>query len=136
MGHGARQSAVVDLLAAARRDTARGPCWSAETTDLDVNLLVFGAGEGVAEHVNGEVDVLLVGVAGQGTVEIEDVAHAVDAGTAVLIPKGVRRAVRGIGAGFTYLTCHRRRAPLRPTSSTPDGLLGGRTPPGPPASRR
>ena len=109
-------SVVVDLLAAVRRGTERGPRWSAETADLDVNLLVFGPGEGVAAHVNREVDVLLVGVAGGGTLEVEGVAHAVGAGTAVLIPKGARRAIRGAGAGFAYLTCHRRRAPLRPAS--------------------
>jgi len=114
MEYGPGQGAVVDLLAAVQRGAARGPRWSAETTDLDVNLLVFGAGEGVAEHVNQEVDVLLVGVAGGGTVEVEGVPHAVRAGTAVLIPKGARRAIRGAGAGFAYLTCHRRRAPLRP----------------------
>jgi quercetin dioxygenase-like cupin family protein len=105
---------AVDLPAIVRHGTERGPRWSAETADLDVNLLVFGAGEGVAAHVNDEVDVLLVGVAGHGTVEVEGVAHAVGAGTALLILKGERRAVRSAGADFAYLTCHRRRAPLRP----------------------
>ncbi len=112
MERGPRPSVVVDLPAAVRRGTERGPRWSAETADLDVNLLVFGPGEGVAAHVNREMDVLVVGVAGGGT--LERVAHAVGAGTAVLIPKGARRAIRGAGAGFAYLTCHRRRAPLRP----------------------
>jgi quercetin dioxygenase-like cupin family protein len=112
--------AAVDLPAVVQQSTERGPRWSAETEDLDVNLLVFGAGEGVAEHVNDEVDVLLVGVAGQGTVAIEGVAHTLRAGTALLVLKGERRAIRSAGAGFAYLTCHRRRAPLRPSG-------GGRT---------
>jgi mannose-6-phosphate isomerase-like protein (cupin superfamily) len=121
VGHGFGPGTGVDLLAAARRASGRGPCWSAETADLDVNLLVFGADEGVAEHVNHEVDVLLVGVAGTGTVELDGVGYAVRAGTAVLIPKGARRAIRGATAGFVYLTCHRRRAPLRPAVPRPAG---------------
>jgi mannose-6-phosphate isomerase-like protein (cupin superfamily) len=126
MEHGPGRGAVVDLPAAVRRGTGRGPRWSAETGDLDVNLLVFGADEGVAEHVNSEVDVLLVGVAGEGTVEVEGVAHAVGAGTAVLIPKGLRRAIRGAGADFAYLTCHRRRAPLRPAPAVSPGIRRSR----------
>jgi hypothetical protein len=39
--------------------------WSLqESRDLNVNLVQFTRGEGVGEHVNDEVDVLLVGVPG------------------------------------------------------------------------
>ena len=116
---------MVDLLAVVRQGTGRGPRWSAETTDLDVNLLVFGAGQGVAEHVNHEVDVLLVGVAGNGTVEVEGVPHAVGAGTALLIRRGARRAIRGAGLDFAYLTCHRRREPLWPAGGRARGQAAG-----------
>jgi hypothetical protein len=60
---------VVDLLGMARGNAAFSPIWTHQSDDLNVNLLVFERGDGVAEHVNAEVDVLLVGVAGQGEID-------------------------------------------------------------------
>ncbi len=53
---------VVDLAALARDATAPGATWTHQSEDLNSNLLVFASGEGVAEHINTEVDVLLVGI--------------------------------------------------------------------------
>jgi quercetin dioxygenase-like cupin family protein len=61
-----------------------------------------------------EVHVLLVGIAGNGLVEVDGMAHPLRSGQAIIIPKGVRRAIRGTGGRFAYLTCHRRRAGLWP----------------------
>lgn len=108
----------VDLAAVSRSSAARGPAWTLRSDDLDVNLLVFGAGEGVAEHVNGEVDVLLVGVAGEGVATIDGRPHPIGPGRAVLIPKGARRGTRAAEARFSYLTCHRRRPGLWPISGS------------------
>jgi hypothetical protein len=45
-----------------------GVVWSLEAgPDLNVNLVRFGAGGGVGEHVNDEVDVVFVGVSGSGS---------------------------------------------------------------------
>jgi mannose-6-phosphate isomerase-like protein (cupin superfamily) len=112
------RAGAVDLAALARDAAGRGPAWTLRSEDLDVNLLVFGAGEGVAEHVNGEVDVLLVGVAGEGVVAVDGRPHPLGAGQAVLIPKGARRSIRAAGERFAYLTCHRRRQGLWPTGAT------------------
>jgi quercetin dioxygenase-like cupin family protein len=98
----------------AREAVARGPVWTHESADLDVNLLVFPAGEGVAAHVNAEVDVLLVGVAGEGVVEIDGEASPLRAGQAIVIPKGARRSTVSVSESFAYLTCHRRRGALWP----------------------
>lgn len=38
--------------------------------DLNANLVRFGAGRGVGEHINDEVDVIFVGVSGSGFVEV------------------------------------------------------------------
>ncbi len=84
-----------------------------ESGDLNANLVRFDAGGGVEEHVNDEVDVLFVGVAGSGTVRVEGEEHALSAGTLVFVPKGVRRSTRASPDGFAYLTVHRRRSPLR-----------------------
>jgi quercetin dioxygenase-like cupin family protein len=105
---------MTDLAALARASTAKQPIWSQTSDDLNVNLLVFDGPEGVAEHVNSEVDVLLVGVAGEGVIEIEGTPHTLAAGGAIIIPKGARRATQVTAGRFAYLTCHRRRAGLWP----------------------
>ena len=105
---------VVDLVALAQESTIRQSVWAYQSTDLNVNLLVWGADEGVVEHVNSEVDVLLVGIAGDGLAEVDGMAHPLRAGQALIIPKGVRRAIRSSGGRFAYLTCHRRPAGLWP----------------------
>jgi quercetin dioxygenase-like cupin family protein len=105
---------VVDLVALAPESTIQQPVWAYQSKDLNVNLLVWGADEGVVEHVNSEVDVLLVGIVGDGLVEVDGTAHLLRAGQALIIPKGVRRAIRSTHGRFAYLTCHRRRAGLWP----------------------
>ncbi|MCD6057531.1 MAG: Cupin 2, conserved barrel [Thermomicrobiales bacterium] len=100
---------------AARAATGPGAAWTRQSEDLNVNLLVFAMGEGVAEHVNTEVDVLLVGIAGAGAVTIDETRHILSAGQALVIPKSARRSTTGVSAPFAYLTCHRRRAGLRPS---------------------
>jgi quercetin dioxygenase-like cupin family protein len=90
-----------------------GVVWSLEAgPDLNVNLVRFGAGGGVGEHVNDEVDVVFVGVSGSGVIEAEGWEHALDAAKLVFVPKGARRSTRGSSEGFAYLTVHRRCGPL------------------------
>lgn len=108
------ESGVMDLAALAESSTVQGPAWAYQCDDLNVNLLVFAAGDGVNEHVNAEVDVLLVGVAGDGVVEIDGAALSLGAGQAIVIAKGAKRAIHGTSARFAYLSCHRRRAGLWP----------------------
>lgn len=109
-----RRAGVVDLAGLAGAPGASGPVWTQQTTDLNANLLVLASGNVIPAHVNDEVDVLLVGVAGCGVVEIEEVEHSVGPGQLLIIPKGARRAIRGAADRFAYLTCHRRRAGLWP----------------------
>lgn len=104
---------VVNLLALAQGG-ATGTAWAYGGTDLNANLLVFGAGEGVAGHVNTEVDVLLIGIRGEGIIMVDGGEHPVAAGQALVIPKGAHRAIRAVSDHFAYLTCHRRRADLWP----------------------
>jgi quercetin dioxygenase-like cupin family protein len=84
-----------------------------ESGDLNANLVRFDAGGVVEEHVNDEVDVLFVGVAGSGTVRVDGEEHALSAGTLVFAPRGARRSTGASSGGFAYLTVHRRRGPLR-----------------------
>ncbi len=103
---------IAEILASAEKRT--GVIWSLqESGDLNVNLVHFTEGKGVGEHVNDEVDVLLVGVSGSGEVRINGGLHRLCGGTLILIPKGARRSTRGASADFAYLTLHRRRGPLK-----------------------
>jgi quercetin dioxygenase-like cupin family protein len=91
----------------------RGVIWALEASgDLNANLVRFDAGGGVGEHVNEEVDVLFVGVAGTGTVRVDGEEHPLSAGTLVFAPKGVGRSTVALSDGLAYLTVHRRRGPL------------------------
>lgn len=106
---------IVDLVAIARMAATEGAAWTRRSEDLDVNLLVFAAGEGVAEHVNAEVDVLLIGILGSGVVTMDGAYHVLRAGHVLVIPKGARRSTRSQEGPFAYLTCHRRRGGLWPS---------------------
>jgi quercetin dioxygenase-like cupin family protein len=108
------ERATVDLAALTRTASAPGAAWTHESEDLDMNLLVVASGEGVAEHVNDQVDMLVVGIAGAGAVTVDGTRHILSAGQALVIPKSARRSTKGVSAPFAYLTCHRRRAGLRP----------------------
>jgi mannose-6-phosphate isomerase-like protein (cupin superfamily) len=89
-----------------------GPVWGLASADLNATLLAWPAGEGLAEQVNEERDVLLIVVGGSGTVWLEGVEHAVHAPQAVLIEKGQRFRVSAGNAGIRYVSVHRRRGPL------------------------
>ena len=112
----------VDLATLARAATAPGSAWTLQSEDLNVNVLVFASGDGVAEHINTEVDVLLVGIAGAGAVTVDGTRHILSAGQALLIPKGANRGILSTSDPFSYLTCHCRRAglwPSRPVEQIP-----------------
>jgi quercetin dioxygenase-like cupin family protein len=106
---------LATLAAASTSATAAtGPIWSLASADLNLNLLHFTAGDGVPDHVNAEVDVAGLVIAGTVTVEIDGRAEALRPGCLFFIPKGARRAIRAGSDDFAYLTCHRRRAGLMP----------------------
>ena len=83
--------------------------------DLNVNLVRLLPDEYLEAHINTEVDVLLVGLGGGGSVELDSGDEPLDAGSTFYIPKNARRAIRAGSQGVTYLTCHRRRGGLMPT---------------------
>jgi quercetin dioxygenase-like cupin family protein len=109
---------IVSLAELALAVSHDGPAWSQATDDLNVNLVVLRAGHSIAEHINSEVDVLLVGIEGGGRVTIDGQGSELSAGQLVIIPKGAARSISPHGARFAYLTCHKRRAGLWP-STTP-----------------
>ncbi|MEZ4562000.1 MAG: cupin domain-containing protein [Thermomicrobiales bacterium] len=93
--------------------------WSTQSADLNVNLLVFAAGDGVAPHVNGEVDVLLAGVSGEGEIVVGGERFPLRPGRVVLVPKGQERSTVARSDRFAYLSCHRARKGLMPAPRRP-----------------
>ena len=89
---------VTNLIAHARNGFTRGPVWTAQSDDLNVNLLVFHRGQAVEEHVNSEVDVLLVGVDGEGVVSIDGEPYALPPGHTVIVPKGAQHTFANPGS--------------------------------------
>jgi len=81
--------------------------------DLNANPVRFEAEGGIEEHLNDEVDVILLGTPGSGLVKVDGEEHPVSSGTMTFVPKGVRRSTRSTSGDFAYLTVHRRRRPLR-----------------------
>lgn len=90
----------------------RAVLWGEESSDLNVNLVSWPEGDGVGEHVNAEVDVLIVVVLGTMSVCIDGTAHTLTAPHAVVVPKGAARAITATAGGVRYVSAHRRRAPL------------------------
>lgn len=107
-------AAPTDLVALARSSQAAGPAWTWHGDDLNANLLVFDAGAGVGEHVNAEVEVLVLGVDGRTVVTIDERRQTLTPGQVVVIPRGARRAIQCEGGRCAYLTCHGPRAALWP----------------------
>lgn len=91
-----------------------GVIWTLEQGgDLNVNLVRFPVGGGVDEHINEEVDILVIGVSGSGVIEVDGQEHRLRMGTIAFVPKGTRHWTRSGTGDFAYLTVHRRRGPLR-----------------------
>ena len=104
---------AVDLAEISADARGSGAVWTLRgSEDLNANLVAFPRGEGVGEHVNGEVDVLFMGVSGSGVVEVDGREHALGTGILVLA-RGARRATRSVSPDFSYLTVHKRRGPVR-----------------------
>ena len=107
---------VVDLLGRC----GTGPLWGMASTDLNATLLAWPSGQGVAEHVNAELDVLLVVLDGRASAIIDGACHDLAGGSAILIPRGTRRAITAGDRGVRYLSVHRRRGPLQ-IQASPEG---------------
>jgi quercetin dioxygenase-like cupin family protein len=106
---------LAELAARASEHGTPGAVWSLAMSDLNLNLVRFGGRDGVEAHVNAEVDVAGVVIAGEGTLEVDGRVEALRVGDVFHVPKGARRAIHADGGDLVYLTCHRRRAGLMPT---------------------
>lgn len=92
---------------------AGGPVWGAASADLNATLLEWPAGEGPAEHVNDERDVLYVVLVGSATLTVDGEPRELSAGEATIVDRGTRRALVAGPDGVRYLTAHIRREGLQ-----------------------
>ncbi len=97
VGANADETPVVNLIEMAQSDPTLRVPWSYQGEELNANLVHLAAGEVVAEHSNDEVEVLLVGVDGEGVVEINGRRHRVHRGQVLIIPRGARRSIHAVG---------------------------------------
>ena len=106
-----KQVRLLDLL---HVNAESGVRWSVESDDLDCNLVSWKSGETVAEHVNPEVDVLIIILAGSGRLSIDGEWTNVMPGAATLITKNASRSLVAGENGLAYVTVHKRRRRLMP----------------------
>jgi quercetin dioxygenase-like cupin family protein len=83
------------------------------TDELNATLLAWPPGHEVAQHVNTELEVVMVVLDGGGIATIDDRRHALRPGSLLLIEKGASRAIVAGSDGLRYLSVHKRRGPLQ-----------------------
>jgi quercetin dioxygenase-like cupin family protein len=89
-----------------------GVHWGIETADLDVNLVHLDPLSRVETHLNLEVDVAILVLAGSGWMWLDDDEHRLAPHVLALAPRGAARSIAAGRDGITYVTVHRRRTPL------------------------
>lgn len=80
---------------------------------LDANLIHLPAGQRVDTHTEPDLDVVLLVVAGGGTVGTPGGEQAFADGNVVWLPCGSTRNITAGHNGLSYLTIHRRRPGLQ-----------------------
>lgn len=115
--------AVLDDLLAAAAPEDRGALWQLDRQgrELDANLVRLPPGAEVGEHQENVLDVLLVVLAGSGTLVPGDGSAPLTLAptTATWLPRTSRRSLKAGPDGLAYLTVHRRRPGLTIKSAVP-----------------
>ena len=90
-GNSASPECPVNLRdAVATAGDCAGVLWTLDATgDLNANLVRFGTEQGVEEHIDDEIEVIVVGVLGAEIVTVDQQEHNLSAGMLVFIPKGL-----------------------------------------------
>ncbi|MFF1565322.1 cupin domain-containing protein [Streptomyces sp. NPDC058293] len=95
-------------------ESRTGALWKLDgaARQLDANLVRLRPGTAVAEHVEPDLDVLLVVLEGDGSLRHADTEEQLTPGALVFVARGERRSVTAGAGGLAYLTAHRRRPGL------------------------
>jgi mannose-6-phosphate isomerase-like protein (cupin superfamily) len=107
------EATQIDLIALAATDQT-GPLWGHETEDLDCTFLTWNGGHQIPPHVNDEVDVVMIVLAGQGEATVAGTIYPLSQGQTLVIPKSLERSITALSERFSYLNVHKRRRRLFP----------------------
>ncbi|QTE02544.1 cupin domain-containing protein [Streptomyces cyanogenus] len=82
---------------------------------LDANVVRLAPGGRVTAHTEAQLDVLVLVVAGDGTLGdgTAEAAEPLAEGALVWLPHGAPRSITAGGTGLTYVTVHDRRPGMR-----------------------
>jgi quercetin dioxygenase-like cupin family protein len=111
-----RLLADLDWVLAQSASSASGALWRLEEADrqLDAKLIRLRPGQSVDLHQESDVDVMLLPLAGGGTLRCGDESDSEAISLAphalIWLPRGSRRALEAGSEGLAYLTVHRKRA--------------------------
>ena len=111
----ARLLADLDSCLARADEDHRGALWrlAEPSRQLDANLVSLPPNAEVGVHREPDVDVLVVAVAGHGTVHAESGPVPLSAHRVAWLPRGSSRSITAGPDGLAYLTVHRARTGLR-----------------------
>ena len=116
-----RPPTLADLHAVAASAAGQGAVWRlTDSQDLHANLVRLAPHGVIEPHFNPDLDVLFVGVAGEGTLDVDDRTLALRPGALVVVPRNATRSVRAGREPLVWLSVHRRRAGVeirRPSSA-------------------
>jgi hypothetical protein len=104
-----KPTAPVDM----SRPQGDGPVWGMASEDLNATLLAWSPGDGVADHVNADRDVLILVTEGSGCATIDGQEHRLHPDHVLLIRKRSHRQIVAGADGLRYLSVHVRRGPLQ-----------------------
>nr|WP_234390527.1 hypothetical protein [Streptomyces sp. MMG1533] len=80
---------------------------------IDANIVRIPSGQRVETHAEPDLDVLLLVVAGDGTLVTPAEPYPLGEGSLVWLPHGSTRGLEAGKQGMSYLTVHRRRPGMR-----------------------
>lgn len=87
-----------------------GVHWTlARSGDLNVNLVRLEPGRYIGDHVNHDLDVVIIVIAGSGTIDVDELTSSLHPNVVADVPKGASRHIEAGPDGLGYFTIHRRR---------------------------
>lgn len=103
------------------RQVSTGVAWRLAEAgrQLDANLLNLPAGQIIKTHAEPDLDVLVVVIAGTGTLTTDQGALPLTPGALAWLPHGCTRSLCAGAQGMAYLTVHRRRPGMQIQSRPP-----------------
>lgn len=107
--------ADLDWCLAQAAEDQRGALWrlAEPGRQLDANLVRLPPGTTVNVHTERDVDVLLLPIAGHGTLHADDGPIALSTHALTWLPRGSTRSITAGSDGLAYLTVHQARTGLR-----------------------